>query len=120
MSSRGIGAWRPRLEAKVADSQPYTHRVDTGDAFGEMLRSYARDGEGVEIVERDDGFITASVLGPAHYLAPFRRWLSLERQAIRLARGRVLDIGAGGFLHRHKRALAYAPQGPASGQPADE
>ena len=82
--------------------------MQTGDAFGEMLRAFARDGDGLEIVERDDGFITASQLGPSHYLAPFRRWLPVERQAARLARGRVLDIGAGGgrvALHLQERGL---------------
>src|SRR3989442_5402029 len=73
-----------------------------------MLRAFARDGEGVEIVERDDGFITASQLGPSRYLAPFRRWLPAERRAARFARGRVLDIGAGGgrvALHLQERGL---------------
>src|SRR2546427_5956436 len=82
--------------------------METGDAFGEMLRALARDGEGLEIVERDDGFITASQLGPSHYFAPFRRWLPVERQAMRLARGRVPDIGAGGgrvALHLQERGL---------------
>jgi SAM-dependent methyltransferase len=80
--------------------------VDTGDAFGELLRAFARDGTGLEIVERDDGFITASQLGPAAYFAPYQRWLPVERRAIRFARGRVLDIGAGGgrvALHLQER-----------------
>src|SRR5207244_242299 len=82
--------------------------MQTGDAFGEMLRAFVRDGEGLEIVERDDGFLTASQLGPSHYLAPFRKWLPAERQAARLVRGRVLDIGAGGgrvALHFQERGL---------------
>jgi SAM-dependent methyltransferase len=80
--------------------------VETGDAFGELLRAYVRDGTGLEIVERDDGFISASQLGPAAYLAPYRRWLSVERRAIRFARGRALDVGAGGgrvALHLQER-----------------
>ena len=80
--------------------------VHTGDAFGEMLRSFAQDGTGLEIVERDDGFITASQLGPSMYLAPYRRWRPVERRAMRFARGRVLDIGAGAgrvALHLQER-----------------
>ena len=50
---------------------------------------------GFEIVERDDGFIMASGIGPAAYFAPFRRWPKAERQAMRYVRGRVLDVGCG-------------------------
>jgi SAM-dependent methyltransferase len=80
--------------------------VRTGDAFGELLESYHEDGQGLEIVERDDGFISASQLGPAAYFAPLRKWLPHERQAIRFARGRVLDVGAGAgrvALHLQER-----------------
>jgi SAM-dependent methyltransferase len=60
----------------------------------------------VEIVERDDGFIMASRFGTELYLAPFRRWPSRQRRAMRLVRGRVLDIGTGGgrvALHLQER-----------------
>jgi SAM-dependent methyltransferase len=67
----------------------------------------ALDGEdAIEIVERSDGFITASVMGPKLYLAPFRRWPAHHRRAIRYMRGRVLDVGAGGgrvALHLQER-----------------
>jgi SAM-dependent methyltransferase len=82
--------------------------VIVGDAFGEMLRAFARDGAGVEIVERDDGYISASHLGPVAYFAPHRKWLAVELRAIRFARGRVLDVGAGAgrvALHLQERGL---------------
>jgi SAM-dependent methyltransferase len=61
-----------------------------------MLRA-AFDGVDLhEIVERDDGFISASIFGPHAYLAPFRRWPAHHRQGMRYVRGRVLDLGAGG------------------------
>jgi SAM-dependent methyltransferase len=65
----------------------------TGDGYGEMLLD-ALEGKGdsIEVVERDDGFLTAT---PFNYLAPYRRWPSSQRRALRLARGRVLDVGAG-------------------------
>jgi SAM-dependent methyltransferase len=68
----------------------------TGDAYGEMLLA-ALDGpeEILEIVEREDGFIMASRFGPANYMAPYAKWPSRQRRALRLARGRILDVGAG-------------------------
>ncbi len=70
--------------------------MKVGDAYGRMLADALDGVDLVEIVERDDGFITAGMFGPATYLAPFRRWPSRQRRAMRLARGRVLDVGAGG------------------------
>jgi SAM-dependent methyltransferase len=58
------------------------------DAFGQMLL----DGSDAEIVERDDRFISASML---NYFAPVRRWAAVERRALRWVRGRVLDVGVG-------------------------
>jgi SAM-dependent methyltransferase len=58
------------------------------DAFGQMLL----DGSDVELVERDDRFISASML---NYFAPVRRWAAVERRALRWVRGRVLDVGVG-------------------------
>jgi SAM-dependent methyltransferase len=78
------------------------------DAYGEMLLAVLDGAEPVEIVERDDGFISASVLGPGLYLAPFRRWPAHHRRAMRFVRGRVLDVGCGGgrvCLHLQERGL---------------
>jgi SAM-dependent methyltransferase len=58
------------------------------DAFGQMLL----DGTGLEIIERDDGFVDAAKLV---YFAPAARWPAVERRALRWARGRVLDAGLG-------------------------
>lgn len=58
------------------------------DAFGQMLL----DGTDAEIVERDDGFVSSSML---NYFAPVRRWAPVERRALRWVRGRVLDVGVG-------------------------
>ena len=65
------------------------------DAYGQLIFEYLEKGEGIEIVERDDGFIGASAYGPAAYFFPFRKWPKAERAAMRLARGRVLDVGCG-------------------------
>jgi SAM-dependent methyltransferase len=68
------------------------------DAFGQiLLRGLEGKERVVEIVERDDGFIeTGGNFGATVYLAPRRRWASVERQGMRYVRGRVLDVGCGG------------------------
>ena len=68
---------------------------DLEDAYGRLILEYLETGEGTEIVERVDGFVDAGMYGPAAYFDPFRRWPKAERQALRLARGRVLDVGCG-------------------------
>jgi SAM-dependent methyltransferase len=65
------------------------------DAHGRLILDYFESGEGLEVVERDDGFIDASGYGPAAYFAPYRRWPKAERAAMRLVRGRMLDVGCG-------------------------
>lgn len=45
------------------------------------------------IIERDDGFVDDE--HPVNYLRRYNDWPEHERQAISLARGRVLDIGCG-------------------------
>lgn len=67
------------------------------DAYGaEILAAYKTAGHGVmEIIERDDGFIDAAHTGPPRYFSDYAAWSKSERQAIRMARGRVLDIGCG-------------------------
>jgi SAM-dependent methyltransferase len=79
----------------------------TGDAFGVMLQEAlaverARSAAGnvavraagvAEIIERDDGLIRS---GPAaRYFTASPEWEPFERQALGLARGKVLDVGCG-------------------------
>ena len=47
---------------------------------------------GHEIAEREGGFLGVATMD---YLAPVRRWLSVERRALRSVTGRVLDGGCG-------------------------
>jgi SAM-dependent methyltransferase len=81
--------------------------VKIGDAYGRMLLDALDSKEELlEIVERDDGLIMASQFGPRLYLAPFRRWPGRQRRAMRLVRGRVLDVGCGAgrvALHLEER-----------------
>jgi SAM-dependent methyltransferase len=65
------------------------------DAYGRLLADFLETGEGVEIVEREDGFVGAAGGWAAAYFAPFAKWPKTERRAMRLVRGRVLDVGSG-------------------------
>lgn len=58
------------------------------DAFGQMLL----DGAGMEVIERDDGFLDVH---KTFYFAPVAQWPAGERRALRWVRGRVLDAGVG-------------------------
>ena len=71
-----------------------------------MITAFYDGDEAAEIIERDDGYIAASRFGPTIYFAPLRNWFKNERAAIRFARGRVLDVGAGAgrvALHLQQR-----------------
>jgi SAM-dependent methyltransferase len=64
------------------------------DVFGRALMDWARGGTAPEIIEREDGF-TDSGAGHEFYMARFKDWHFSERQAMRYARGRIIDIGCG-------------------------
>jgi SAM-dependent methyltransferase len=64
------------------------------DAYGQEILAILQGHDVAEIIERDDGYIDS--MGGHYLLAPFSKWDANERKAIRLARGRVLDVGAGG------------------------
>lgn len=65
------------------------------DAYGQAMYDFFCKKETVEIIEREDGYIDAGRYGHGAYFAPYAKWLKIERQAIRFARGRVLDVGCG-------------------------
>ncbi len=79
------------------------------DAFGHALWDAYREGSGVHVIEREDGYIDAE--DAAAYLRPPGKWTVVEHAALRLARGRVLDVGCGAGRH----ALAPAGAGSARG-----
>ena len=69
------------------------------DAYGHQLYDYLKGRtQGIEIVERDDGFIQPN-FGPRTYLSPYKDWSQHEKQALRYVTRRVLDIGCGGGRH---------------------
>jgi len=77
------------------------------DAYGQAMWDCYHDKGGFEVVERDDGLVAVSS-GPPSYLAEFKDWPEHQRKAIRLARGKVLDVGCGAgrvALHLQTKGL---------------
>lgn len=75
------------------------------DAFGRMLLDHLEGRRASEVIERSDGYVDVAG-GPKAYFEPFRRWLPVERRAMRHVRGRVLDVGVGAgrvALHLQER-----------------
>ena len=73
--------------------------TDKQDAFGHLLTDYHNGEENVEIVEREDGYIDISRLGPLTYFAEYTEWVEHQKLAMKYATGRVLDIGCGAGRH---------------------
>lgn len=67
---------------------------ERADLFGRALLEWARGGTEPEFIERGDGLVVEGA-GHAFYLAERPDWPAAERQAMRLVRGRALDIGCG-------------------------
>jgi SAM-dependent methyltransferase len=68
------------------------------DAFGHALMDHFKGKETYEILERDDGFFDSADIGKI-YFSEYRNWTAQTRQALRYARGKVLDIGCGAGRH---------------------
>jgi len=68
------------------------------DAFGRALADWYEGKRPLIAFERDDGYIDCSG-GTGSYFAPYRDWPAPEKRALRLVRGRVLDIGCGAGRH---------------------
>lgn len=64
------------------------------DAYGQEVWAFFLGKKSFEVIERDDGFIDLSRGAPA-YFAEFKDWPKIEKEAIKFAKGKILDIGAG-------------------------
>jgi len=67
---------------------------DRQDAFGHGMYDFYHGRAGIEIAERDDGWLT-STGGPSVYFADHDQWPGYLKRSLRLVRGRVLDVGCG-------------------------
>ena len=73
-------------------------------------------GDSYEIIEREDGFIGLSG-GARDYFKDFPDWPDCEKRAIKLAQGRVLDVGAGAgrvalYLQKRKMSVTGIDNSP--------
>jgi SAM-dependent methyltransferase len=69
------------------------------DAFGQAIWNLFHGFNTPPVIERDDGMIEADIYGTSLYFTPYRKWPPVEKQALKYARGRVLDIGCGAGRH---------------------
>jgi SAM-dependent methyltransferase len=65
------------------------------DAFGQQIYAYLKGKDALEIIERDDGYIDTSLNSKDLYFTYFKNWEKNEKEAIKFAKGKVLDIGCG-------------------------
>jgi SAM-dependent methyltransferase len=68
------------------------------DAYGRLIYDHYEGKVAIEIVEREDGYVSVSV-GPAMYLSTYADWPDFEQTAMGYVHGRVLDIGCGAGRH---------------------
>lgn len=66
---------------------------DFKDVFGKALMVFHRGEPAVYTIERDDGKVMEDDAGT--YFIPYDEWPEFERESLREARGRVLDVGVG-------------------------
>ena len=64
------------------------------DAYGQEVLAFMNGKKALEIVKRDDGFVDFSG-GAKEYFKEFNDWPEIQKKAIKLAKGKILDIGAG-------------------------
>jgi len=74
-------------------------KLEIDDAFGQEVWDHFKGERHFEIVERDDGFIDAGSFGGLVYFAKFDDWENIDKEAIKYAKGKTLDIGCGAGRH---------------------
>ncbi len=68
--------------------------LNSKDAYGQQLWEHFNDHEVKEIIERDDGFIDVNH-NPLNYFAEYSQWPEIQKKAVKLVRGKTIDIGGG-------------------------
>ncbi len=73
----------------------------TKDIFGAEMWDHYKGERHPEIIERDDGFISAGrTLDATAYFSEYKNWMNVDKMAIKNVEGKkVLDIGCGAGRH---------------------
>ena len=80
----------------------------TWDVHGHTMCDAWKGRGSFDVVERDDGFI--DTFDGSSYLAEFDEWPEIERKAMGLVKGRVVDLGCGAgrvALHLHLQRKGF-------------
>jgi SAM-dependent methyltransferase len=72
--------------------------TDQQDAYGHMLLDHPAGMPAREIIERNDGFFSVGP-GAELYFSSHAEWRPSSQEALKHARGRVLDVGCGAGRH---------------------
>jgi len=67
------------------------------DAFGQAILAYFKRRDSYLIIERDDGYF--DVNDPKSYFSECSDWPDHHKKAMKLAKGRVIDVGCGPGRH---------------------
>src|SRR3989338_2994924 len=86
------------------------------DAYGQEVWAFLQGKKSYEIIERDDGFINLSTGAPA-YFAEYKDWPKIQKQVIKYAKGKILDVGAGAgrvslYLQKKKLGVVAIDNSP--------
>ncbi len=65
------------------------------DAYGQEILDYYQGKAVIEIIERDDGLVSASPNNPQGYFATYPEWPVHQQEAMPYVQGRALDVGCG-------------------------
>ena len=68
--------------------------IRSTDAWGLLISDYFAGVDCIEVIERDDGFLTATDNLPM-YFSSYEEWPDYVKEALAFVRGRVLDVGVG-------------------------
>ncbi|MFH1368632.1 MAG: methyltransferase domain-containing protein [Elusimicrobiota bacterium] len=71
----------------------------TKDAYGKEIWARYKKKSDIETIERDDGYSESSPGFASIYFSPHKEWSEHDNKAIKLVKGRVLDVGCGAGRH---------------------